>query len=166
MEWTMKSIFKRLCVFVIPHVNTKWPHDFLHSDGEQISAEANRRKRRGTGKKNDSLSWVVEKSKSKTNSFSCRVCSNSLSRWYHLGYPHSQNPSDMGIPCNPNPNPNRLGFWEWGCRSLWYRHLRNEKKTRSSWLSQRLLGLPLGTWLTGDKNCPIADRCLRPVRPQ
>ena len=21
-------------------------------------------------------------------------------------HPHSQNPSDMGIPCNPKPNPN------------------------------------------------------------
>ena len=28
-----------------------------------------------------------------------------------FGHPHSQNPSDMGIPCNPNPkpNPNRQG---------------------------------------------------------
>ena len=23
------------------------------------------------------------------------------------GYPHSQNPSDIGIPCNPNLNPNQ-----------------------------------------------------------
>ena len=23
-----------------------------------------------------------------------------------FGHPHSQNSSDMGIPCNPNPNPN------------------------------------------------------------
>ena len=23
-----------------------------------------------------------------------------------FGHPHSQNPSDMGIPCNPKPNPN------------------------------------------------------------
>ena len=45
-----------------------------------------------------------------------------------FGHPHSQNPSDTGIPFypNPNPNPHRYGnmlnvmpislvFWEWGC---------------------------------------------------
>ena len=32
------------------------------------------------------------------------VCKVAMSQWY--GHPHSQNPSDMGIPCNPNPNPN------------------------------------------------------------
>ena len=28
--------------------------------------------------------------------------------------PHSQNPSDMGIPCNPNPNLNQMAkvIWE------------------------------------------------------
>ena len=51
MEWTMKSIYKRLCVFVIPHVNAKWPHGFLHSDREQFLAKANRRKRRGSWKR-------------------------------------------------------------------------------------------------------------------
>ena len=33
----------------------------------------------------------------------------------HFGHPHSQNPSDIGIPCNPNPNPKRQGNMRKGC---------------------------------------------------
>ena len=32
-----------------------------------------------------------------------------------FGYPHSQNPSDMGIPSSTNPNPNRQGNIRRGC---------------------------------------------------
>ena len=33
----------------------------------------------------------------------------------HFGHPHSQNPCDTGIPCNPNPNPKRQGNMRRGC---------------------------------------------------
>ena len=33
----------------------------------------------------------------------------------HFGHPHSQNPSDIGIACNPNPNPKRQGNMRKGC---------------------------------------------------
>ena len=31
---------------------------------------------------------------------------SSVPVWQSYGHPHSQNPSDIGIPCNPNHNPN------------------------------------------------------------
>ena len=40
---------------------------------------------------------------------------SSVPVWQSYGHPHSQNPSDIGIPCNPNHNPNREGNMRRGC---------------------------------------------------
>ena len=59
----------------------------------------------------------------------------------HFGHPHSQNPSDIDIPCNPNLTqiaeviekgmPISLGFWKWG-RPYHYNNATSE--SRRNWV--------------------------------
>ena len=53
---------------------------------------------------------------------------SSVPVWQSYGHPHSQNPSDIGIPCNPNHNPNREGNMRRGCPYYW----KNTGKTAIS----------------------------------